>query len=124
MIHLDTNYLVRMLVSGFTQALAIDQWLVSGQSLATSAVPWSEFLNGPVTQVEIIQVGAVLESRIIPFGRPEAQIAANLFNQSGRRRGSRFDCLIAATAISNQAALATANLSDFKPFAPLGLKLV
>ena len=124
MIHLDTNYLVRLLVPGSSQALAIDQWLLLGHSLATSAVAWSEFLNGPVTPVEISRVEAVLESRIIPFGRSEALMAANLFNQTGRRRGSRFDCLIAATAISNQAELATANLSDFKPFAQMGLKLV
>jgi predicted nucleic acid-binding protein len=113
-----------MLVPGSTQAVKIDQWLVSGQSLATSAVAWSEFLNGPVTPVEISGVEAVLESRIIAFGRAEALLAANLFNQTGRRRGSRFDCLIAATAISCQAELATADVSDFKPFAPLGLQLV
>jgi predicted nucleic acid-binding protein len=38
-------------------------------------------------------------------------------------RGSRFDCLIAATAILNQADLATLNQADFKVFAAHGLNL-
>jgi predicted nucleic acid-binding protein len=63
-----------------------------------------------------------LQSRIIPFGRPEAVKAADLFNQTGRRRGSRFDCLIAATAMLAQADVATVNQSDFKLFVSLGLK--
>ena len=66
---------------------------------------------------------AVLQSRIVPFGRPEAALAAELFNQTGRRRGSRFDCLVAATAIIAQAEVATVNKADFQAFAPHGLKL-
>ena len=124
MIHLDTNFLVRLLVSGSSQALLVDQWINSGQLLAASAVAWSEFLNGPVTIAEIRRVEAVVGSRIIPFGKTEAALAATLFNQTGRRRGSRFDCLIGATAIQHQAELATANLTDFKPFTAFGLKLV
>ena len=124
MIHLDANYLVRLLVPGSAQAVLVDQWLASGQLLATSAVAWTEFLNGPVAPLEIIQVEAVLESRVLPFGKPEAVLAARLFNQTGRRRGSRFDCLIGATAILQQAEFATANLNDFKPLTAFGLKLV
>lgn len=124
MIHLDTNYLVRLLVAGSTESGLVDQWLASGQLLAASAVAWSEFLNGPATAIEVARVEAVIETRIIPFGRAEAAVAANLFNQTGRRRGSRFDCLIAATAVLNQAELATSNVADFKPFSALGLKLV
>jgi predicted nucleic acid-binding protein len=67
---------------------------------------------------------AVLQSRIVPFGEPEAALAARLFNDTGRRRGSRFDCLIAATAILAQAKIATLNASDFKVFASHGLRLV
>lgn len=39
-------------------------------------------------------------------------------------RGSRFDCLSAATALLAQAEVATANQSDFNVFVPHGLKLV
>jgi predicted nucleic acid-binding protein len=65
----------------------------------------------------------VLQSRIVSFGRQEAVLAAELFNKTGRRRGSRFDCLIAATAISADAEAATINQSDFQVFIPHGLKL-
>ncbi len=123
MIHLDTNYLIGLLVKGSPQALDVDGWLAAGQSLAAGAVAWTEFLNGPVSPLEVSRTEAVLQSRIVPFGRPEAVLAAELFNKTGRRRGSRFDCLIAATAMLAQAEIATVNQSDFNPFTPHGLKL-
>ena len=123
MIHLDTNYLIGLLVEGSQQAVDVEGWLEAGESLAASAIVWTEFLNGPVTTLQVIQAEAVLGGRIIPFSEPEAVPAAELFNQTGRRRGSRFDCLIAATAIRAQAAVATVNHSDFAPFQPHGLKL-
>ena len=58
-----------------------------------------------------------------PFEKQTAVLAAELFNKTGRRRGSRFDCLIAASAILAQAEVATINESDFKLFVPHGLKL-
>lgn len=124
MIHLDTNYLIGLLVLGSRPAMDVDQWLAGGESLAASSIAWSEFLNGPVTPLEVSRVEAVLQSRVVPFGKPEAALAAALFNQTGRRRASRFDCLIAATAILSQSSLATVNQSDFKPFVAHGLRLV
>ena len=123
MIHLDTNYLIGLPVKGSAVALEVDGWLAAGESLAASAIAWTEFLNGPVTPLEVSRTEAVLQSRILPFGQAEAALAAELFNQTGRRRGSRFDCLIAATAIRAQAEVATVNQSDFKVFVPHGLKL-
>jgi predicted nucleic acid-binding protein len=123
MIHLDTNYLIGLALKGSAVALDVDTWLASGESFAASAIAWTEFLNGPVTSLTVSRVEAVLESRIISFGPAEAVLAAELFNKTGRRRGSRFDCLIAATAILAQAEVATVNQSDFKVFMPYGLKL-
>jgi len=123
MIHLDTNYLIGLPVKGAAVALEVEGWLAAAESLAASAIAWTEFLNGPVTPLEVSRAAAVLQSRIIPFGQGEAALAATLFNQTGRRRGSRFDCLIAATAIRAQAEVATVNQSDFKVFVAHGLKL-
>ena len=123
MIHLDTNYLIGLLVKGCPQAQNVDGWPGVGQTVAASAVAWTEFLNGPVTPLDVGRAEAVLQARIVAFGRPEAVLAADLFNKTGRRRGSRLDCLIAATAIVAQAELATANQSDFKLSVPHGLKL-
>lgn len=123
MIHLDTNYLIGLLVKGSAAAADVDGWLAAGESLAASAITWAEFLNGPVTSVEVSRAAAILQSRIVPFGRAEAELAADLFNRTGRRRGSRFDCLIAATAMLALAEVATANQPDFTPFVPHGLKL-
>jgi len=122
-IHLDTNYLIGLLVEGSPEAKKVDGWLAGGRTLAASAIAWAEFLNGPASPLEITFVEAVLQSRIVPFGHEEAVLAAELFNKTGRRRGSRFDCLIAATAIRASAEVATLNQTDFKLFLQYGLKL-
>ena len=124
MIHLDTNYLIGLAVRGSSPAQNVDQWLAAGESLADSALAWAEFLNGPVSADEIALMESVIEEKLIPFEKRTAVLAAQLFNQGGRRRGSRFDCLIAATAILANAELATENKSDFAPFVPFGLKLI
>ena len=68
-------------------------------------------------------IQSVIASRVVAFDKATAAVAAELFNKTGRRRGSRFDCLIAATAILAQAEVATVNESDFRVFVPHGLKL-
>ena len=124
MIHLDTNYLIGLAVRGSSPAQNVDQWLATGEALAASALAWTEFLNGPVSADEITLVESVIAGNLVPFEKPTAVLAAKLFNQGGRRRGSRFDCLIAATAILANAGLATENQKDFAPFVPFGLKLI
>ena len=124
MIHLDTNYLIRLLVAGSPEAARVDQWLGSGESLAVSAPAWTECLNGPVRPQEVSLVGSIIGARVIPFDQETAVAAATLFNQTGRRRGSRFDCLIAATAMVHGADFATENRGDFSPSVHYGLKLL
>jgi predicted nucleic acid-binding protein len=124
MIHLDTNYLIGLAVRGSLPAQNVDRWLAAGEPLSASTLAWTEFLNGPVSAVEIALVESVIEEKLVAFEKPTAVLAAELFNQGGRRRGSRFDCLIAATAILNGAGLATENRKDFEPFIPFGLKLL
>ncbi len=124
MIHLDTNYLIGLAVRGSSPAQNVDKWLAAGEPLAASALAWTEFLNGPVSADEIALVESVIEGNLAVFEKPTAILAAQLFNQAGRRRGSRFDCLIAATAILSGAELATENKKDFEPFVRFGLKLI
>lgn len=62
MIQLDTNYLIRLLVAGSPQAIRVDQWFASRESLAASALAWTEFLNGPVPAPQFALVESVIGS--------------------------------------------------------------
>ncbi len=123
MIHLDANYLMLATVAGSPQAQRVRAWLSAGEPLATSAIAWMEFVTGPVSTDVVVAMNGVIEGRIEAVGQVEAELAAQLFNELGRRRPMRYDCLIAACALSHHAALATANTKDFATFAARGLRL-
>lgn len=123
MIHLDTSFLIRSLVPGTAQDRDLRRWLAQGETVATSTVAWTEFLCGPLEPGAILAVTELLAERV-PFVEEDAARASELFNGSGRRRGSLIDCMIAAVALRSQASLATANPSDFRPFEREGLRLL
>lgn len=123
MIHLDTSFLIAALVRGSQEDELLRAWLRSGESLGISAVAWAEFLCGPVGASELELASRVVGARV-PFEEEQAARSAELFNASGRRRGSLADCMIAATSIVSGASLATANLDDFMRLVPHGLELV
>jgi predicted nucleic acid-binding protein len=124
MIHLDTNLLIA--ASGPESPLKerMRAWMRDGEKLSASSIAWAEFLQGPVTFEQIDICINVVEGRVLAFGKVDAQKAAELFNQSGRRRSSRFDCFIAASAICAGASLATENRRDFLPYVAAGLRLL
>ncbi|MEI6871395.1 MAG: PIN domain-containing protein [Verrucomicrobiota bacterium] len=122
MILLDTNYLIGALVSGSEASDKILTWLERGEVLLTAMPAWYEFLCGPVSSVQIAAVRAILTA-IVPLDEIQAQEAALLFNQAGRKRTLRVDALIAACAVLKDASLATQNISDFECFVPYGLQL-
>ena len=123
MIQLDANYLILGAIASTPESADLRRWLTQGEAASTSAVAWMEFVTGPVGPELVESVRQIVEDRILPIGRDEAELAARLFNAVGRKRALRYDCLIAATAIRTGARLATANRSDFSLFVPHGLEL-
>jgi predicted nucleic acid-binding protein len=123
MIHLDTNFLIGVANRHLPVEAALVGWLQQGEKFAASAVAWAEFFNGPIKPAHVQQMKVLIEGRVISLGRIEAEKASQLFNQTGRRRGSMPDCFIAATAICERASLATQNRKHFAPFEAAGLLL-
>lgn len=121
-LHLDASFLIRALDPRSAEASTLRGWLEQGRALAISALAWGEFLCGPLGPEEEVLAKRVVRS-YVPIGVGEATEAARLFNQTGRRRGSFQDCLIAATAIGANAPLATADRADFERYRPMGLAL-
>jgi predicted nucleic acid-binding protein len=121
-IHLDTSFLVRALVRDSLEDRRLRAWLAAGEAMAMSTIAWAEFLCGPVEPAFLELVVRIVPRRT-PFGEEEALLSAGLFNETGRRRGSLADCMIAATAIRAQARLATENAADFRRFQAAGLQM-
>ena len=121
MIHLDTNFLIAGLIAGTPEDAQIRRWLTA-EPINISTIAWSEFLCGPLDPVQEAAAAALFPSPE-PFVAVDARAAADLFNRTGRRRGSLADCMIAAVALRVGATLATSNISDFRRFVPLGLRL-
>ena len=122
MIHLDTSFLIRVLDPGSTEDRSLRGWIRDGETLGMSTVAWTEFLCGPLAQSEM-ELAAEIVGLRREFTPDHAAVAARLFNESGRRRGSLIDCMIAATAIADSASIATANAADFRRFEDAGLTL-
>lgn len=124
MILLDTNYLIRVLVSGTAEADEVSTWLARGEELCTSSIAWYEFLCGPVDGEGVELVRSVLSDRVLPFTPDQAAESARLYNAVGRSRRLRVDAMIAAAALVTDAYLATDNREDFGHFTEYGLRLV
>ncbi len=122
MIHLDTSFLIQALRAGSPQEKRLVAWLAAGEELGISAYAWAEFLCGPVSAAAAAHAFDLL-GQPVPVDHRIAERVAELFNLAGRRRGSLADCLIAATALESDAAIATENQADFTRFLSAGLTL-
>ncbi|PYQ21379.1 MAG: hypothetical protein DMF81_15690 [Acidobacteria bacterium] len=123
MIHLDTSFLVRALVARSREDRRLREWLRADEPLAMSCIGWAGFLCGPV-EPRHVELALEIVGDPEPFDRRDAELAAGLFNRSGRRRGTLSDCMIAASALRLGGSLATANAGDFRRFAPAGLRIL
>ncbi len=127
-IHLDTNVLIAFVGGDAARLAPLREPLKQGAATACSALAWFGFLCGPsepaVSDEELDRASALIGGTVIPVDGRTASLAARLFNQTGRRRGSQSDCLVAATALASEADLFTLNVADFEPFESLGLRLL
>ena len=120
-VHLDTSFLIRALLPGTVESRRLEEWLGGRRALVISAMAWAEFLSGPLDD-ETLRVAGRLVGMAAPVTGVHAERAAQLFNTTGRRRGTLSDCLIAAVAIEDGAALATAD-GGFRRLVATGLTL-
>ena len=120
---LDTNALIAILDPEDELFPTLLGEVEKGARCFTSSIAWHEFMRGPASPADMEQVLGVLQGRVLPCTREDAEIAAMLFDRTGRRRSSTPDCLIAATSIRTGGGLITRNLKDFEPFEPFGLSL-
>ena len=122
MIHLDTSFLIGSMAPASREHLRLRQWVQAGTEIRTSAVTWGEFLCGPLSPQQLLIAQRII-GEPLPFTRLEAERAADLFNMTGRRRGTFADCMIAATALAAGASIATQNRDHFVRFHSSGLRL-
>jgi predicted nucleic acid-binding protein len=120
MIDLDANFLVKIVREEDSPRLV--RWSSTPQEINISAVAWAEFLCGPLKSGHLSEARRLID-KIEPLTDADAELAAQLFNATGRRRRSMPDCMVTATAIRRGAALATLNIRDFRPFERFGLRL-
>lgn len=122
MIHLDTSFLIQVLIPGTAQDRRLRRWIKQGEGLAVSAIAWAEFRCGPLQPDELALAEGVL-GQCREFTKDDAESAARLYNESGQRRGSLADCMIAAAALNDGASVATANEKDLRPLRDLGVTI-
>lgn len=123
MIHLDTNFLIQMIVAGSSANEKFRAWSTAHEDCNVSSIAWAEFFCGPLDAAAASLARQVFPNPA-PFLAADAVHAAQLFNLTGRRSRSLADCMIAAVAIRCGARLATVNTADFQPLVQHGLVLV
>lgn len=122
LIELDSNFLIAALGENSRASAHLEHWLRVGGAVQISAVAWSEYLCGPLDETQV-RTARKLVHTIEVFTEEDAELAAELFNKTGRRSRSHVDCMIASHAIRRDAVLATLNLQDFRHFEKFRLKL-
>lgn len=113
-VHLDTSALIDALTGPRRSIDALIGLAEHGHRLSLSAVVLYEWLRGPRTRAELVaQEELFPRHACVPFGPPQAEIAAKLFRSLKNVRGREIDLAVAACALADGAALWTLNRRDF-----------
>ena len=121
-IHLDTSALIDICARTRPLLPACAAATREGHRFAISAVAMYEWLRGPRHDFELgLQREISGPERIVVFGEPEADVAAQLYRRVSRARGRDLDIAIAACAIVHRAALWTSNVEDYRDIPGLRL---
>jgi predicted nucleic acid-binding protein len=120
--HLDTDFMLKAIsIRGPEQSL-LRRLSNSDAAIEISAIAWYEFCRGPRLPEQEALARSYLETDgIIAFDEDVAAQAADLFRRLGSPRKRAADVAIAATALSRDARLLSANTRDYSDIE--GLKL-
>ena len=121
---LDTNALIALSDPAHKLFRLAESKIREGANASTCSIAWHEYMRGPLLNEDRERALRVVQSRILPLERKDAETAARLYNMTGRKRGSTADCLIAAVAMNHDTDLLTGNIEDFRPFLAMGLQLI
>jgi predicted nucleic acid-binding protein len=114
LILLDTSVLIASLTGPKSHAPTLHRLLNRGELLRIPTVVFYEWWRGLRTDEELsIQENLFPSEAAVPFGVPEAAVAAKLYRQVRKARDREIDIAIAACAITREAALWTLNRGDF-----------
>ncbi len=115
MIHLDTSLLVDALTGPRRSAGALRKTIERGERVTLSTLVLYEWRRGPRQPEELAAQEALFPNEsVVPFGRQEAVLAAELYRAIRRPRGREIDLAIAACALANEAEFWTLNPQDFR----------
>jgi predicted nucleic acid-binding protein len=122
MLHLDTSVLIDALTGPKRSAPALRNWIDRRERILFCSIVLYEWLRGPRLPEEIEAQEALFPSSLaVPFGPPEAAIAAELYRAFRQPRGREIDLAVAACALAHGAALWTLNPEDFRDISSLPL---
>ncbi len=114
MILLDTSILIDGLTGPKRSAAGLRDAIERGERLILPSLVLYEWLRGPRRPEELAAQEALFPTdAAVPFGPPEAALAASLYGGIRRARGREIDLAIAVCALARNARLWTLNLEDF-----------
>lgn len=122
MIVVDTSVLVDALTGRRRSAPALRTAIGNGERLVLPALVLYEWLRGPREPAELEAQEAMFPAEAaLPFGSPEAVVAARLYREVRGARARAADLAIAACALTHAAPVWTLHPDDFRDIPGLTL---